>query len=81
MSNKIYEIFNPNSNYNKKIEENLKRTKQRWIEEKCCFVCEHVNDISDDRNTCHLCKYTNDLLPNELTCLLWELQKEYKNES
>lgn len=79
MSNKIYDIFNPNSDYNKRMRENLLQIEQKWIEEKCCFVCKHCKDISDDRNTCHLCKYTNDLLPEELTCLLWELEEE--NES
>ena len=76
MRNKIYEIFNPNSDYNKKIMENLKRLKQKWIEEKCCFVCKNCKDISDERNTCHLCIYTNDLLPESLTCLLWELNDD-----
>ena len=76
--NKIREIFDSNSDYNKKIKENMKRTEQRWIEERCCFVCKSCNDISDDRNTCHLCAYTNDLLPEGLTCLLWELHDDYQ---
>jgi hypothetical protein len=75
MGNKLYDIFGPQAE--QRIKEQLKKLEQRWIEERCCFVCEHINDISDDRNTCHLCKYTNDLIPNELTCLLWDLNKEY----
>jgi len=74
--NKLYEIFNPNSEYNKRIEEKMKQIKQQWIEERSCFVCKKCMDISDERNTCHLCEYTNDLLPEEMTCLLWELKEE-----
>ena len=50
----------------------VEHLQKEWKEQRDCFACKHVNDISDDRNTCHLCKYTNDLLPQEHTCLLWE---------
>ena len=76
MSNKIYDIFNPKSEYNKQIVEKAKRIHQEFIDNRECFVCKHCIDISDDRNTCHLCEYTNDLLPQELTCLLWEVNNE-----
>jgi hypothetical protein len=76
VGNKLYEIFNPNSDYNKRIIENARRIHQEFIDNRTCFVCKQCKDISDDRNTCHLCKYTNDLLPKELTCLLWELEEE-----
>ena len=72
MGNKIYDIFNPNSEYNRQIIEKAKQIHQEFIDNRECFVCKHVIDISDDRNTCHLCKYTNDLIPEECTCLLWE---------
>lgn len=76
MGNKIYDIFNPDSDYNKQIIENAKHIHQEFINNKECFVCKYCIDISDERNTCHLCKYTNDLLPENLTCLLWELNDE-----
>lgn len=76
MGNKIREIFDLNSDYNKAILEKAKQIHQRFIDNRECFVCKHCKDISDDRNTCHLCKYTNDLIPKELTCLLWELEEE-----
>ena len=76
MGNKIYEIFNPNSDYNKRIVEIAKCIHQEFIDNRECFVCKRCIDISDDRNTCHLCEYTNDLLPEELTCLLWELEEK-----
>ena len=72
MGNKIYDIFNPNSDYNKYIIEKVKHIHKEFIDNRQCFVCKHCIDISDDRNTCHLCKYTNKLIPNELTCLCWE---------
>lgn len=72
MSNKIYDIFNPNSDYNKCIIEKVKHIHKEFIDNKECFVCEHCIDISDDRNTCHLCEHTNKPIPNELTCLCWE---------
>ena len=77
MSNKIYEIFNPNSKYNERISEHLNQLKQKWIEERDCFVCRNMLDISDDRNSCYLCKYTKNILPEDHTCLLWELGEEY----
>lgn len=76
MSNKIYDIFNPNSDYNKYIIEKVKHIHKEFIDNRQCFVCKHCIDISDDRNTCHLCKYTNELIPNELTCLRWEQKQE-----
>ena len=78
MSNKLYDIFNPDSDYNKRVKENLERIERQWIEERSCFVCKKCIDISDDRDTCHLCEYTNNLLPEEMTCLLWE--KNDKND-
>ena len=63
MSNKLRDIFNPNSDYNKRVEQQIKVIRQQWIEERSCFICKHDKDISDDRTTCHLCKYTNNLLP------------------
>lgn len=62
-----------------RVANNLKKLEESWIEERCCFVCKHDKDISDDRNTCHLCEYTNDFLPDGLTCLLWELKEEHDN--
>jgi len=76
MGNKIYDIFNPNSEYNKQIIKKAKQIHQEFIDNRKCFVCKHCIDISDDRNTCHLCEYTKDLLPRELTCLLWEVNDE-----
>ena len=70
--NKIREMLDPNSDYNRRIATNMERIQRRWVEERDCFACKHCKDISDDRNTCHLCYYTNDLLPEEQTCLLWE---------
>lgn len=72
MGNKIRKIFDPNSDYNKAILEKVKQIHQEFISNRECYVCKHVIDISDDRNTCHLCEYTHDLIPEEHTCLLWE---------
>ena len=78
MSNKFHDLFGPQAE--QRIKEHLKKLEQQWIEERCCFVCEHDKDISDDRNTCHLCAYTNDFLPEGHTCLLWELQKDLREK-
>lgn len=74
--NIIYDIFNPNSEYNKQILEKVKQIHHEFVENRECYACKHCIDISDDRNTCHLCKYTNDLIPVELTCLLWEKEDD-----
>ena len=78
MGNKLYDIFNPNSEYNKQLIKKVQEIHQSFIDNKECFVCKHCIDISDDRNSCHLCEYTKDLIPQELTCLLWERQGDDK---
>ena len=77
MMNKFYDTFDPG--HIQYVLETLKRITKEQIEQRSCFVCKHVKNISDDRDTYHLCEYTNDFLPKEQTCLLWELnEKEQK---
>lgn len=76
MSNKIRDIFNSDSEYNKQFFKVVEQIRQDFINNKMCFVCEHCIDISDDRNTGHLCEHTNKPIPNELTCLCWEQKQE-----
>lgn len=73
MANKIYELFNPNSDYNKNLLLRLENIQQELIQSRSCYVCKHCQDISDNYTTCHICKlHISDFLPQENTCLLWE---------
>ena len=82
MGNKLWDIFNPDSEYNKQLQERMSNFKKQMIADKHCSYCANSHEVPHiemgrDAGTDTYCDVFNELrltYPTGQECLFWRLK-------
>lgn len=82
MGNKLRDMFDLNSEYNKNLEQQIEFFKEKMIEDKCCCYCSHASEVPHYEmgkygGTDTYCEVYNELklgYAEGQQCLFWELR-------